>query len=109
MDQQEKFYTYVNKRNLIVSWILSIIVDLGLLLSVYMGRINPIVVIGILSYLQIALIIATVIYRKNKSNSKVGILSCFSLYIPWALTMFASKELIMYTFVFPLLILTALY
>ena len=109
MDQQEKFYTYANKRNLIVSWILSIIVDLGLLLSVYMGRINPIVVIGILSYLQIALIIATVIYRKNKSNSKVGILSCFSLYIPWALTMFASKELIMYTFVFPLLILTALY
>ena len=109
MDQQEKFYMYTNKSNLIVSWILAIIVDLGLLLSVYMGRINPIVVIGILSYLQIALIIATVIYRKNKSNSKVGILSCFSLYIPWALTMFASKELIMYTFAFPLLTISALY
>ena len=109
MDQQEKFYMYANKRNLIVSWILAIIVDLGLLLSVYMGRINPIVVIGILSYLQIALIIATVIYRKNKSNSKVGILSCFSLYIPWALTMFAIKELIMYTFAFPLLTISALY
>ncbi|CDM69288.1 methyl-accepting chemotaxis sensory transducer [Clostridium bornimense] len=109
MDNQKKFNMYANKMNLIVSWILAIITDLGLLLSVYMGRINPIVVVGILSYLQIMLIVATVTYRKDKSDSKVGMLSFFSLYIPWVLTIFASKELIMYTFAFPLLTISALY
>ena len=55
---------YANKVNLIVSWIIAVIVDLGLLLSAYMQRMNPIVVVGILSYLQIALLITTLIYRK---------------------------------------------
>ncbi|MBU5316448.1 chemotaxis protein [Clostridium bornimense] len=109
MNSNDKYYLYANKMNLIVSWVLAIISDLGLLLSVCMGRVNPIVVIAILSYLQITLIIATMIYRKDKLNNRVGILSMFSLYVPWILTMFASKELIVYVFAVPLLTVAALY
>lgn len=109
MGHNNNFYMYANKVNLIVSWIIAVIVDLGLLLSAYMQRMNPIVVVGILSYLQIALLITTLIYRKDKLNERIGIIAFFSLYIPWVLTMFVTKELIMYTFVFPLLILNTLY
>ena len=109
MNSNDKYYLYANKMNLIVSWILASIVDLGLLTSVFMGRINPIAVIGILSYLQITLIIATVTYKKNNLGNNVGVLAILSLYIPWILTMFVSKELIMYTFAFPLIIISALY
>ena len=109
MNSNDKYYLYANKMNLIVSWILALIVEVGLIISIFMRRINPIAVIGILLYLNMMLITATYRYKKDNADKNIGRLAITSLYVPWILTMFASKELIMYTFAFPLIVISALY
>ena len=100
---------YANKKNIVISWIVAILIELILIQKAIIGE-RSIIIVAIASVMLIGLIgLATIKYKKDQANSATKYLTSIAYLICFVPLLLTTKTLGIYVFMMPYIALYSIY
>lgn len=98
-----------NKNTLKVSLLFTVIIDIGLISSMFFSSSQLIALIVIGCFLNVSMVLSFLSYRKNKTTNLVIVFTGLAFIVPWVLAMFFTNNVFVYTLQMPIIAMYGLY